>query len=643
MKVGAKMNKWRFKGNGFTADVGLDNADMETFKKDIMSSLARELCQNSVDAKNKEVKGPVRLEIQKFDIPRKEIPWIDELSNQIDACVETWKNNAKESKALSVMQEKIRESTITCLRISDFNTTGLYGLNGEDTPWHYLIHGSGISGKGGSSGGSKGIGKFATFVASSFNTVFYSTNTIKGEKGYQGISKLCSAKMPGTTEKTQGIGYYGSSEKNEPIEGELVLDKNYHRKNNEYGTDIYIIGFKTIKGWKNDIVCKVLDSFMSAIVYGTLEVKIEDTLISSETLKDVVNSNLITKNEKSIRSQYRLLTDKENRYEDIIDMGEYGQVKLFMVEYDKENEKLATNDCVMIRYPYMKIKNTPKLTTLPCSAMCIIGDNDLNRIFRDIENPQHTDWEFKRIEDDSVQAEIRQIYKELIENIKTTITTHLVTNDNTETDVEGAGDFIPQVDNNTVNKNGASSKPKILDVPKAQKNKPKNRDYVTNASIKDENGNGIVPDIGYAAEDLSETTIFNPSGRNDGQGGNAHAGSKETNGVLNEDGNIIFRKAELRGMLYRFYCLNKKEKKYGISFVSDFTEEDVSLELNALDESGSREPVMIYSCIINGENATVVNNRYVRFKMKAKDRIRIEMITDQEEMFSGEVRVYAHR
>jgi len=75
----------------------------------------------------------------------------------------------------------------------------------------------------------------------------------------------------------------------------------------------------------------------------------------------------------------------------------------------------------------------------------------------------------KRIEDDSVQAEIRQIYKELIENIKTTITTHLVTNDNTETDVEGAGDFIPQVDNNTVNKNGASSKPKILDVPKAQK------------------------------------------------------------------------------------------------------------------------------------------------------------------------------
>lgn len=65
-----------------------------------------------------------------------------------------------------------------CLRISDFNTTGLYGLKDEDSPWHYLIHGTGLSSKSGSSGGSKGIGKYATFVASAFNTVFYETRRI---------------------------------------------------------------------------------------------------------------------------------------------------------------------------------------------------------------------------------------------------------------------------------------------------------------------------------------------------------------------------------------------------------------------------------------------------------------------------------
>lgn len=637
------MNKWRFKGNGYTADVGLDNADMETFKKDIMSSLARELCQNSVDAKNPNIKGPVRMEIKMFNVSRNDVPWIDDLSKQIDACVETWKNNPKESKALAVMQEKIKESSIPCLRISDFNTTGLYGLDSQDTPWHYLIHGSGISGKGGSSGGSKGIGKFATFVASSFNTVFYSTNTIYGEKGYEGISKLCSAKMPGTTEKTQGIGYFGSSEMNEPINGEITLDTSFSRKEKEYGTDIYIIGFKAIKGWENDIVCKVLDSFMSAIVYGTLEVKVEDTLISKDTIKDVVESNLITKNEKSIKSQHLLLTDKEHRFEDTIDMGELGQAKLFMMEYDKEKENLATNDCVMIRYPYMKIKNTSKLTTLPCSAMCIIGDNDLNRIFRDIENPQHTDWEFRRIEDESVQTEVRQLYKELLEKIKEAITAHLVTSENTVTDVEGAGEFLPDIEKDKNSSNTESKKPKIHDTPKIQKNKPKNRGYNINASIEDENGNGIVPDIGYSNENNPETTAFVPLGRNNGQGGFTHSGSTEIGSTLNDDGNVIFRRAELRGMAYRFYCINRTARKYGVTFVSDFSEEDASFEINALDESGSREAVKIWSCTINGEDKKVINDRYVRFRIKRGQRIRIEMITDQEEMFSGEVKVYAYR
>ena len=39
-------NMWRFPGNGYTQDQGLDTSDMETFKKDPIVSLARELCQN---------------------------------------------------------------------------------------------------------------------------------------------------------------------------------------------------------------------------------------------------------------------------------------------------------------------------------------------------------------------------------------------------------------------------------------------------------------------------------------------------------------------------------------------------------------------------------------------------------------------
>lgn len=57
---------WRFPGNGYTADTGLDTADMETFKKDVMASLAREICQNSIDAKQPSNDLPVKVHFKSF-------------------------------------------------------------------------------------------------------------------------------------------------------------------------------------------------------------------------------------------------------------------------------------------------------------------------------------------------------------------------------------------------------------------------------------------------------------------------------------------------------------------------------------------------------------------------------------------------
>ena len=72
----------------------------------------------------------------------------------------------------------------------------------------------------------------------------------------------------------------------------------------------------------------------------------------------------------------------------------------------------------MIRYPYMKIKDISRISSLPCSAMCIIQDDKLNETLRNVENPQHTDWEFKRIDDKDLQDEVRAIYSDLLGQIK---------------------------------------------------------------------------------------------------------------------------------------------------------------------------------------------------------------------------------
>jgi alpha/beta superfamily hydrolase len=632
---------WRFPGNNYTADNGLDTADMETFKKDAISSLARELCQNSVDAKRKD-QNFVKLEFKSFEIARGDIPGINDLVKQIEACRDTWVNHKKIKKQLEDMLEQINKPVITCLRISDFNTTGLVGVSGGDnTPWHYLVHGSGISDKGATSGGSKGIGKFATFVNSHFNTVFYSTKTEKGETGFEGICKLCSAKQEGTDEKTQGIGYFGANDRNEPISGEeLQLDKSFTRDTYEFGSDIYIIGFKMQDGWKRDIISMILESFMSAVVFETLQIQIDDISLDINSLKDVVyNEDLINKKDrKSIISQYLLLTDKENRYEDVIEVEGYGKADLYLLEFDKEHENLATNGCVMIRYPYMKIKDLQKVSSLPCSAMCIIQDNDLNATLRNVENPQHTDWEFKRIEDKAVQDEVRGIYKDLIEQIRKNIAEHLASSDNTKTDVEGAGDYLP----GTTSDSGSNKdkETKVLDTPKIEKKKVKPKETNINASVEDPNGDGIELDIGDTTEDGDDALA--PEGHNGGGNGPVKPGPNPAGGKPGEGGNVLVKQAALRGMTYRFFCINKNERKYGVTFTSDFDEEDAYFSLYALDDSGNKYPVEIQNCVING-NAVEVKDNEAKIKLVHGQKMKIELTTDQEELFSGEVKIYAYR
>lgn len=63
--------KWRFPDNNYTSENGLDTSDMEMFKKDPVSSLAREICQNSIDAAFGE--KPVRVEFSLFQVARGEV------------------------------------------------------------------------------------------------------------------------------------------------------------------------------------------------------------------------------------------------------------------------------------------------------------------------------------------------------------------------------------------------------------------------------------------------------------------------------------------------------------------------------------------------------------------------------------------
>ena len=86
--LGNKNYKWKFIENGNGPEYSLDSTDVETFKKDPIASIARELCQNSIDARKGE--EPVIVEFKSFYLNTKDLPGIDALKNEMICCRDSY-------------------------------------------------------------------------------------------------------------------------------------------------------------------------------------------------------------------------------------------------------------------------------------------------------------------------------------------------------------------------------------------------------------------------------------------------------------------------------------------------------------------------------------------------------------------------
>jgi hypothetical protein len=648
--------EWRFPSNGGVKVNGLDTSDIESFKKDSMASLAREICQNSIDAyDSKNHKGdPVIVSFKSFVMSPKEIPGYTRLLDEVDNCIDYCKDDPKDGPELQEMQKCLLSNEINCLRISDFNTTGLLGVSdylNDKSAWYSLIHGSGITTKFGiATGGSKGIGKYATFANSIFRTVFYSTNTIDNEVGYEGIAYLRTALIKGSEDhqKTQGMGFFACNDNNDAILNRLVLDKNFtRRESGAKGTDIYILGFRKQGTWLEDIVTKVLESFMVAIVRGRLVINVDDIVIDKDTIKDIVHEERFVSKKKpegrSIMSQYILLSDEKNRFEDHITLElsgvSVGTIDLYMKELTGSEAEYATHKCEMIRYPYMKIKHISASSyDMNVSALAIINDDQLNATLKNIENPQHTDWESNRINDMNQRAAVNLLLHDMKNKISACITDHLSESSGSNiSKIEGNAYFQDKAENvGQKNENSNESKSSSQHVTVTNK---RVRTTEINLHSTDPEGNGveIVPGIEDEEGDLNTQ---HPSGKNNGKGGGGGPGEEGGKGKETVDGNPVFSRVELKGTSYRFFCYNKEKGTYVLIFYAPEAIDNGDLELNRLDEAGDKTPIDIISCSINGKESTVENGKTIKLTLSQGQKAIVKITTPYKELFSAEVKLY---
>ena len=643
---------WNFPSNNYGTLNGIGEAGIETFKGMPFKSLAREICQNSLDAKTSDSK-PVVVEFMLDYVLPENIPDFVTLKTAIKSCLNFWSeqsNNRTVSyfkKAVDVSESK----KIPVLRISDYNTTGLTGSDKEyNTPWQNLVKASGVSDKGSNCGGSFGIGKSAPFACSDLRTVFYSTIDINGQEASQGIARLVSFPLEGTNEITTGTGYYGIKERNNAIKTCDSIIPSYQRT--EAGTDVFIIGFNNTSDWENEVISSILNDFLVAINLSLLIVKIGKTTISKDNLCQVVEQY----KDQAIMAYnyYQVLTSPEsNIIED--NFKDLGKIKLYILIKTGMHRRV-----MMSRSNGMKVfdqKNFP--SAIQFAGLCILKDEKLNAFFREMENPQHNDWEPDR---HSNRKKAKEYKIDLFRFIKDKILELGRKTALEKMDAEGVGEYLPD---DITTQNGSDKTESITDSIKdieinvsELKTNLRGFEYSKSGNnTKDQDIDGYPEeafgDTGgkdYGDDNPNESDADSGFGGNDGDGAGKNG---EGNNAYNIDSDYnensilteVRQSYEIHTMAVRLFIVNRLLNRYRLIFTPEKSSKEGYLKIKLSGEQSEIDSVNVNNAIRQDklEQLETTKNTIKLRNIAANQKIAIEFDVDFKEQSSMEVSLYGYK
>jgi len=627
---------WNFPSNNYGQIFGIADSGVETFNGTPIKSLAREICQNSIDANLKNGK-PTRIEFVPFEIEPRNIPGFDDLKDAFERSLDFW-SLQKSTKAKKFFNSTItlaNKTKITCLRISDFNTTGLTGSTEEyNSPWCNLTKSTGASDKIGTNGGSFGIGKFAPYACSQFRTVFYSTADNTGVCAYQGVARLTSYKNK-DGEITQGTGFYGN-EKNVPVAEQISLDPSFNRDKTDSGTDIFILGFKEEDGWKHKMVASILDGFLYAIYTGNLIVNVADIEISKETLPDLMESHKAYFEEHADEYYLALTSDKKISpifIKEINDDGMKGKISLRLMIMPEMHRRVA-----MVRQTGMKIKDKGNINGLiPFTGLLYIEGDELNGYLRNLENPQHLEWEIERAEN---KSQARQLLSSFTKFIKEKLD-ELKNDDSEEALDPSVGEFLSaeqeeqEKEDEIVENINDTIKNIVVNVaPRSPKPSSIQTAETGTTETDDSNGNIVLEDV-------------HGGGRLDGDGKGGNGGGSGRQGIEHGDGEspLEHRKsfAAIAPVKTRVVCINKNDGKYGITFVPSTNATNGIIDLFMSAESQNYNAKIIAATCDTSSGLTFKNNRISGLSFRENTPIKLKVQLDYHDYCSMEVKAYGNK
>lgn len=449
-----KKTGWRFPPLSGGNQQGYTKNDIEGFKgHELIDNLAREICQNSLDAYIENNDVPVKVVFELRKVHKQDFDVFSQYATCLKGCRRYWEDNGdnmdeKLEKFVVNAEKALCENDIPILVASDYNTKGLGGSRSrkKNSSWEALTSSDGISVKNDeASAGSYGIGKNAPFACSSLSMVFYNTLSEDGESAFIGVARLATL-FDENNEPTQGIGRYQVNDnENKTWNPIYPEDKNKFRDSflrTESGTDVIIVGFSRASHWLTNVMKAVLKNFFVAISENKLVVELKDGLehivISAESISRLF-SDMENDSEMVSASQlYKAFTTPSVK--ESFNVFEPDDVEIY-IKADASYKRTIAN----FRATGMLVGTYYRRIIQHYAAVVIIRGKKLGKLLKDTEPPRHNRWDYKQIDDSD--RERRKEAKRAIEMIEGHVFNLLKSQFEVVTektvDAAGVGDYIP--------------------------------------------------------------------------------------------------------------------------------------------------------------------------------------------------------
>jgi hypothetical protein len=232
---------------------------------------------------------PVLVRYEVVELKTDQFPGRENLHSHLQACLEEFTDEDStggEIDSITEMIKMLEAPIVQCLKISDFNTTGLCG-DAEDKSQRLFKFASsnGWSTPIGASPGSYGLGKNALIGASKLRCIFVVSHlhenspvSLPAQLKF-GLTRLCTHRDPVNGARVQSLGHFGDGDNQDD---EFIRPYRFTEgglgpfQRDTAGTDIWILGFDSDENWHLDLAESLIEGFFLAVLQNRIEFQIYD-------------------------------------------------------------------------------------------------------------------------------------------------------------------------------------------------------------------------------------------------------------------------------------------------------------------------------------------------------------------------------